>query len=59
MLLFEPSSVCSTNHLLALVYAHISQIYGGKTLFEQFDADVQDQIHIFLEEAVVVLDQAH
>ncbi|PNP51845.1 hypothetical protein THARTR1_07614 [Trichoderma harzianum] len=36
-----------------------STTYGGKSLFEQFDADVQDQIHILLEEAVLVLDQAY
>ncbi|KKP02294.1 hypothetical protein THAR02_05587 [Trichoderma harzianum] len=36
-----------------------STTYGGKSLFEQFDADVQDQIHILLEEAVLVLDRAY
>lgn len=36
-----------------------STTYGGKSLFEQFDTDVQDQIHIFLEEAVAVLGQAY
>ncbi|KAK4139782.1 uncharacterized protein C8A04DRAFT_32747 [Dichotomopilus funicola] len=33
--------------------------YGGESLFEQFDVDVQEQIHIFLEQASDVLDQAH
>ncbi|KAM0252318.1 hypothetical protein ACHAQJ_007811 [Trichoderma viride] len=36
-----------------------STIYRGKPLFEQFDTDVQDQIHILLEEAAAVLDQAY
>ncbi|RYP44849.1 hypothetical protein DL768_008748 [Monosporascus sp. mg162] len=36
-----------------------STTYGGKSLFEQFDTDVQDQIHILLEEAAGVLDQAY
>lgn len=39
--------------------SHTSQVYGGKWLFEQFDVDVQEQIHILLEKAVVVLNQAY
>ncbi|KAL6801218.1 hypothetical protein GGI42DRAFT_343272 [Trichoderma sp. SZMC 28013] len=34
-----------------------STTYGGKSLFEQFDADVQDQIHILLEEAAAADDK--
>ncbi|GAP82493.2 putative protein kinase-like [Rosellinia necatrix] len=36
-----------------------SSTYGGKSLFEQFDAEVQGQIHIFLEQATGVLGQAY
>ena len=35
------------------------QTYGGRSLFEQFDTEVQDQIHIFLEQAAGVLGLAY
>jgi hypothetical protein len=35
------------------------QIYGGKSLFDQFDSEVQHQIHVFLEQATGVLSQAY
>lgn len=35
------------------------KVYGGRSLFEQFDADVRDEIHVFLEEARDVLGQAY
>ncbi|KAI9148806.1 Sodium transport ATPase 5 [Paramyrothecium foliicola] len=36
-----------------------STTYGGMTLFEQFDFEVQDQIRIFLEQASDIIDQAY
>ncbi|KAK2745079.1 hypothetical protein CKAH01_18296 [Colletotrichum kahawae] len=44
---------------LQLLLFEQSSTYGGKSLFEQFDKDVQDQIHVFLEQASDVLDQAY
>ncbi|KAI0382882.1 hypothetical protein F5Y04DRAFT_279131 [Hypomontagnella monticulosa] len=36
-----------------------STIYDGKTLFEQFDPDVQNHIQIFFEQAIGIIEQAH
>lgn len=35
------------------------KVYGGRTLFEQFDEDVQSQIRILIEELISVIGQAH
>ncbi|KAI8307210.1 hypothetical protein K4K61_003751 [Colletotrichum sp. SAR11_59] len=40
-------------------YREFDTTYGGKSLFEQFDKDVQDQILVFLEQASDVLEQAY
>ncbi|KAL3293312.1 protein kinase-like [Colletotrichum asianum] len=44
---------------LQLLLFELSSTYGGKSLFEQFDKDVQDQILVFLEQASDVLEQAY
>ena len=36
-----------------------TQVYGGRTLFEQFDEDVQEQIQNFLHQLVGILSQAY
>ncbi|OCK87100.1 uncharacterized protein K441DRAFT_671229 [Cenococcum geophilum 1.58] len=56
------NKICDENNrtrALHMLLFDPSTIYGGKSLFEQFDTDVQDQIHIFLEQASDVLDQAY
>ncbi|KAI9685289.1 MAG: hypothetical protein M1822_004662 [Bathelium mastoideum] len=46
LLLFQPSPVRIIE-------------YNGEVLFEQFDAEVQNEIQLFLEELCSVVDQAH
>ncbi|EJT75451.1 hypothetical protein GGTG_05385 [Gaeumannomyces tritici R3-111a-1] len=36
-----------------------SNVYAGRTLFVQFDTEVQKNIHLFFEEATGILQQAH
>ncbi|KAF4830540.1 hypothetical protein CGCTS75_v005920 [Colletotrichum tropicale] len=44
---------------LQLLLFEQSSTYGGRSLFEQFDKDVQDQTLVFLEQASDVLEQAY
>lgn len=37
----------------------LCKVYGERTLFEQFDEDVQSQIRILFEELITVIGQAH
>ncbi|XDG00623.1 hypothetical protein ABKA04_000238 [Annulohypoxylon sp. FPYF3050] len=36
-----------------------STIYQGQNLFEQFDSEVQNDIQLFFEQAIGIIDQAH
>ncbi|OAQ97460.1 hypothetical protein LLEC1_03547 [Akanthomyces lecanii] len=36
-----------------------STVYGGNSMFEYFDSEVQEQIHMFLEQASDILSLAH
>ncbi|KAF2813270.1 uncharacterized protein BDZ99DRAFT_486568 [Mytilinidion resinicola] len=44
---------------LLLFESAAAQPYGGQTLFDQFDGEIQNQIQIFLEELVGVIEEAY
>ncbi|KAH6898223.1 hypothetical protein B0T10DRAFT_555557 [Thelonectria olida] len=48
----------SRNRALRRLLFDPSPIYGGKTMFEQFDSEVQNQIQVFFEQARGVIDEA-